>query len=119
MDIYLVLNLMFEQALIFGMTPDQFWLGDPDLYYIYQSAHIEKQKYDNMLAWLSGKYVLDAVQQAVQFSKNPKEIYPKKPYSLDGREKEQYKKEVIENTKIMVASFKKLLKNKNKNKNKK
>ena len=34
---------MFEQALIFGMTPQDFWQGNPQDFYVYANAYIKER----------------------------------------------------------------------------
>lgn len=69
------------------MTPDQFWEGDPDLFWVYLEAYEQEQKarfeYDNNVAFLQGQYFMLAIAQCLQFSKTPKKIYPKKPFELN------------------------------------
>lgn len=68
------------------MTPEQFWDDDPDYFWIYLEAYEQKIKaqfeYDNNVAFLQGQYFMAAMSQVLQFSKNPKRIYPKKPYDF-------------------------------------
>nr|DAK86201.1 MAG TPA: hypothetical protein [Caudoviricetes sp.] len=68
------------------MTYDQFWNDDPDIFWVYLEAYEQEQKskfeYDNSVAFLQGQYFLLAIAQCLQFSKHPKNIYPKKPFEL-------------------------------------
>ncbi len=100
---------------MFGMTSEQFWYDDPDLYYIYQSAYIEKNKMVDYNAWLQGRYILDALSQVLQF-KNPKQIFPDQPYHLLKTYSPKQIKEIVENTDEMVETLKKYFNNKNSNK---
>ena len=69
-----------------GMSPRQFWNGDPDLFWAYWDAYEENQKQrareENANAFNLGQYILLALGQTLQFTKHPKQIYPKKPLPL-------------------------------------
>lgn len=98
-------------ALKIGMTPDQFWNDDPELMgaYLeaYQQKFIEKYEYDNAYAHLQGQYFMLAIAQCLQFTKTPKKIYPKKPFDL-GLKKKQNKmsnKDYEEIRKIQVQNM--------------
>lgn len=77
---------MQKNALLFGMTLQEFWEGNPDLFYLYQDCFIDKLKMkrdeDNGFAWLQGNYFLQAFRQGLSeaLSKNRHEFYPKEPY---------------------------------------
>ena len=76
---------MFVQALVVGMTYDQFWYDDPRLFFLYIEAYELKQKNEvrseehkiNTLAWLQGVYVVKAL--GCTFGKSE---YPSKPIDL-------------------------------------
>ena len=73
-------------AIRIGMTPNQFWDEDTDLFWVYLEAYEQEQKakfeYDNSVAFLQGQYFMMAIAQCLQFSKHPKKIYPKKPFNV-------------------------------------
>ena len=73
------------------MTPKQFWEDNPDDLWAYWDAYQEKQKemaeYDNVKAFNQGQYFLCAIAQCLQFTKHPKQIYPKKPFPLTNNKK--------------------------------
>lgn len=79
---------MLTQALIIGMTPDQFWNETPSLFFNYLDAYERKQKetYEaeqqkiNLAAWLHGIYVYRALRAAPVFGKGSK--YPEKPIGM-------------------------------------
>ena len=78
-------NWLLPQALIYGMTSDQFWYDDPQLFFSYARAYEMQQErkaeYDNWLAWISGQYHLAAIAQATT-TKSGAKIYPKQPYDI-------------------------------------
>lgn len=69
------------------MSYSQFWDEDPEILWAYLEAYEQeiqrKIEYDNNVAFLQGQYFMAAIAQCLQFSKNPKRIYPKKPYNLN------------------------------------
>ena len=76
---------LFPQALNAGMTPEQFWEDDPELFYSYMDAYEMRKKNEaieeDIKAYNQAQYFLLALQQCLQFSSHPKRIFPKKPYS--------------------------------------
>lgn len=83
---------MFEQALIFGMTPKDFWQGNPQDFYVYANAYIKKEQMKAQeqltLAWINGQYTLLAVSQALSdaLSGKKQKIFPTKPHNIMERE---------------------------------
>lgn len=55
----------FEEAfpyyLSIGMTPDDYWHGDPGLVRFYRAADKASMKRADYIAWLQGRYVYDAI----------------------------------------------------------
>ena len=106
-------NYLFPQAIEYGMSAEEFWKDDPQLYVSYRTSFINKQKREleanDYKSWLLGLYIHDGnsrlfvmLKQYINniFSKtkdNKKiESYPKKPYMELEKDK---KKEEIENKK--------------------
>lgn len=83
----------FPIYLFYGMTPDEYWHGDPSLAYAYREAYKEKQKQKNFDAWLSGRYIYDAIIAVSPIfnpfaKKGTKPLdYTKEPYPLFDDEK--------------------------------
>lgn len=71
-----------------GLTLEQFWEDDPELFFVYLEAYNENKKQEleeqNLMAYIQGQYFCLAVAQNLQMSKSPKRIYPDKPFSLFG-----------------------------------
>lgn len=69
------------------MTPERFWEDDPDEFWAYWDAYKMKKeeeiREDNAKAYNLGQYFLLAIAQNLQFTKHPKQIYPKKPFDLN------------------------------------
>lgn len=87
---------MFKYALIYGMSSQEFWFGNPQDYFVYQDAFAEKmkQKHDeyDVVAWLNGRYNLEAFAQVMSdaFKKkgsSHKKIFPEQPYSVKDKKK--------------------------------
>lgn len=71
----------------FGMTPEQYWDGDPSLVKWYRQAQRFKNEQLNREAWLHGLYVYNAVCCAHPlfnpYAKRAKaKPYPEQPYEL-------------------------------------
>lgn len=82
------------------MTPHQFWEDDPDDLWAYWDAYQMKKKEEaieeNIKAFNQGQYMVFAIAQCLQFSKHPKQIYPKQPFSLANNKKVQLTQEEYE-----------------------
>ena len=82
---------LLPQALSYGMTAEQFWYDDPQLFHSYGKAYdmIQERKieYDNTMAWIQGQYHLMAIQHVLASSKSGK-IYPKKPLEFTKKDDE-------------------------------
>ena len=80
---------MFPQAILFGMTYEQFWEDNPQLFWAYGRAYQMRkeveQKENDVNAWNIGQSVLMALYQnsTAMFSKQKKDIYPKKPITME------------------------------------
>ena len=70
-----MLDEQFKRSIIYGMTYDLFWFGDPQDYFVYADAYNEKQKEKDYLNWQLGQYIQCAIGSC--FEKNCK--YPDKP----------------------------------------
>ena len=89
---------VFPYYLSIGMTPEQYWDGDPLLAKYYRQADEIKQQRRNQELWLQGMYIYEAlcdvapVLQAFA-KKGTKPIpYLDHPYSLTTKEREDEKK---------------------------
>lgn len=62
-------DILLPQALIYGMTPKEFWDEDPALMWSYHIAYINKVEIDkhnaNFNAWLLGSYICSAINATV------------------------------------------------------
>lgn len=98
-----------------GMTPAEYWDGDPWLFSAYREAERiarEKRAWDR---WSMGLYVYDAIGRLVPvlnpFSKKHKaEPFPERPYEVSGDEEAEktpveLEKEAHDRTKAWVMSL--------------
>lgn len=100
-----------------GMTPEQFWEDDPELFWNYWDAFEMKKKEDareaNIRAFNQGQYMVLAIAQCLQFTKHPKQIYPKQPFGLSNERKVQMTQQQYEEIrKIQLQSMAKRFENK-------
>ena len=101
------------------MTPERFWEGDPDDFWVYWDAYVMKKEDDskeaNINAFNQGQYFLLALAQVLQFTKHPKKIFPKEPLGLKKNKRVQMTQEEYEEirkiqAKSMVERFNSLKK---------
>ena len=92
---------MFKCALCYGMSSTEFWFGDPQDFFVYQDAFVDKTKAQHddidISAWIYGKYGLLALRQALSESlgskRSSKNFYPDEPSVLT-KQKESIKKNI-------------------------
>ena len=89
---------VFPYYLSIGMTPEQYWDGDPSLPKYYRKADELKWKRKNQELWLQGMYIYEALCDVSPifhaFAKRGTKPspYPDHPYSLTANEREDEKK---------------------------
>jgi hypothetical protein len=87
---------LFPQAVKAGMTKDEFFHSTPKEISVYINAYKEQKEYElkstNYQSWLTGSYVLQAINCA--FSKNGN--YPENPLLKEEKVLNQLKREVEE-----------------------
>lgn len=69
--------------LVYGMTWDQYWFGDPWIAKYYREAHLLKRKMRNEEMWIQGMYNYQGIVAviATAFGKH-REEYVKKPFNI-------------------------------------
>ena len=85
------IEYLFPDAIIYGMSYDDFWYKDPELFFSYRFSYLKKleidQKKMNYDSWLKGLYTCEAhtVALAKAFGgKNSHNVeYPSKPHEFD------------------------------------
>ena len=89
---------VFPYYLSIGMTPEQYWDGDPLLAKFYRQADEIRQKRKNQELWLQGMYIYEAlcdvapVLQAFAKKGTKPTPYPDRPYSLTTKDREDERK---------------------------
>ena len=80
-----------KNAIIFGLSLDLFWNGNPKLYYLFRDIYKEKKEEELIIAdncaWQQGLYELRAFRQIMKeagFISGGSDItkYPKKPFKV-------------------------------------
>ena len=110
---------VFPFYLSIGMTPEQYWDGDPLLAKYYRQADELKRKRRNQEMWLQGMYIYEALCDVAPifhaFAKRGTKPtpYPDHPYSLTTQEREdeeklQEKRELAKARRYMEAQMAKL-----------
>lgn len=97
------LDELFKVALRCGMTPDDYWYGDPSLLTAYYDNYIVDQKQRvadaDYHAWIQGQYFMAALADALPplLGGKSTSVYPKEPMltevAMDDEEKARYRKE--------------------------
>jgi hypothetical protein len=77
------------------MTREEFWDEDPQLFWAFWDAYEQRKdeeaREENVKAFNQGQYFMLALGQVLQFTKNPKKIYPKKPLEMKSSKKTESK----------------------------
>ena len=108
----------FPYYLAIGMSPEQYWEGDPALTKYYRKADEIKRDRMNQEKWLQGMYIYEAICDASPilhaFAKKGTKPHPysDKPYALTEKQREHNaevkEKEVSDKGKKFMEAFMKL-----------
>ena len=98
------------QFMAIGMTPEEFWHGDPRLAVAYREAARVRQDNRYVDEWRAGIYVLQALIAAApafrEFSKGKEVEYPSKPlFSVRQDYEEAQEKQEADKMARMLAVF--------------
>lgn len=98
----------------YGMTYHQYWDGDVYAHKQYRLAHKQRISDQNLIAWLQGRYVYDAlfamapILRAFSKARKPGDYTPE-PYPMDDnqvqRKQDDADRERYERVKEKVAAF--------------
>lgn len=100
--------------IVYGMTYDQYWFGDPWMAKAYREAFMLRQKKRNEEMWLQGAYIMNAVSTAIHnnfsnrksdYLKEPLDIYPK----TEAEKREEIRREklkLVQQLSMISAQFK-------------
>lgn len=118
---------MLPSAIEYGMSIEEFWEKDPELFWAYRFSYINKikrqEELNNYNAWLQGLYNYEGVSIALANSFGKSKLkYPTQPYGLEEKENKKTKQLTeVEKTTIelkgRVAQVQALWKTKEKGKN--
>ena len=95
------LDIQFKESIKYGMSYNQFWFDDPQLYYIYEEAYLEKLKERDIFNWQMGVYMQYAIGSCL--AKECK--YPTSPIFSAKEKKKQLT--MLEKFEIMMAQVNK------------
>ena len=100
--------------MVYGMTYDQFWYGDPWMARAYKEAFMIRQRLRNQEMWIQGAYICDAVgvalnngfnKKKIEYLRTPLDFYPKT--EAEKREEVREKKlKLIQQLSKISANFK-------------
>lgn len=108
------IEYLFPDAIIYGMSYDEFWYEDPELFFsyrfsFYKRIQIEQQR-TNYEAWLNGFYNFQAhsisLFKAFGGRKADGVNYPTKPYDFYNNETVETKEEKFIETRHFWSRFK-------------
>ena len=89
----------FPYYLSIGMTPDQYWNGDPEWARAFRKADEMRMERKNQELWLQGMYFYEAMGDVAPIlhafaKKGTKPTpYPSKPYALTNKQRERDEEE--------------------------
>jgi hypothetical protein len=108
----------FPYYLSIGMTPEQYWEGDPEWAKFFREAYEIKLERRNQELWLQGMYIYEAICDASpilhSFAKKGTKPHPyaDKPYPLTDKQRKQdnvsKEKAIAEKGKKFMEAFMKL-----------
>ena len=102
----------FPYYLAIGMTPDQYWNGDPMLVKYYRKADEIRLERENQRLWLQGMYFYEAVCDASPvlhaFARKGTKPHPysEKPYAITDKQRER---DSVEKEKAVASKGKKFM----------
>lgn len=69
--------------MLYGMTYEQYWYGEPWMAKAYQQSHLLKRRMRNEEMWMQGLYNLNALQVALNNAFDKRKIkYIEKPFDI-------------------------------------
>ncbi|MBQ1575091.1 MAG: hypothetical protein IIZ78_28510 [Clostridiales bacterium] len=93
--------------IVYGMTWEQFWYGDPWMVTAYKEAHVMRRRMKNEEMWVEGAYQYDAVKAVIASSFGKQQVrYTAKPFEIFEKTKLEKKAEKREKIKRVVEYLK-------------
>jgi hypothetical protein len=110
-------DFLLPQALMYGMTPDQFWHDEAELFWAYRTSFLLKRQNEldntNYSSWLNGLYMISAIATAlgstrkdgskVSYFEKPIDLYAKSEHDIIKKSEKDIIAENERNIKFMVA----------------
>lgn len=102
-----VFDRLCPYYMLYGMTYDEYWYGDPWRLKVYKEASMLRDRKENTMQWLMGIYTNHAVSVAIanafrrkgsppiKYLEKPLDIFPKTE-AEEKAEQEQKQKEIIQ-----------------------
>lgn len=89
--------------MLYGMTYEQFWHGEPWMAKAYKQMHMLKRKQQNEIMWVNGMYQLNALQVALNNAFDKHKIkYVEKPFDIFPKTEIEKEQEKIEERRKLV-----------------
>jgi len=89
--------------MLYGMTYEQFWFGDPWMAKAYKEMHLLKRKERNQEMWVNGAYQLSALSVALNNAFNTQKIkYIEEPFNLFPKSEAEKEEEIRTERKKLV-----------------
>ena len=89
--------------MVYGMSYEDYWFGDPWMTRAYAQAYLLKRKIDNENAWIQGAYMANAFGTVIANSFGKKKTnYLEKPMDLFPKSEAEQKAEIREERKKLI-----------------
>ena len=99
--------------LLYGMTYEQYWFGDPYMAVAYREKHNLERRQRNEEMWVNGIYQLNALSVALNNAFNKRKMkYLDKPLEIFGKTKLEKEQEKVKERQKLIDFLSKLRLNK-------
>ena len=99
-----VFEELFPTYLLYGMSTEEYWHGDPWLVRAYAQAYLLRRKVENEQAWIQGAYIANAVTVAIANTFGKKRLdYLKKPLEIFPKTEAEKKAEIREEKRKLIS----------------
>ena len=103
--------------IVYGMTYEQYWYGDPWMTRAYAQAYLSRRKVENEQAWIQGAYIANAVTVAIANAFGKRKVdYLKQPLDLFPKTEAETQEEIRKEREKLIAWLNRM-KSANKKKN--
>ena len=95
--------------MMYGMSYQDFWYGDPWMVRAYREAFLLKQRKRNEEMWIQGAYIANAVSVALNNGFNKRKIdYMKEPFDIFPKTEAEERDEIRKERQKIVKNLTKL-----------